>query len=351
MNLYKRGRVYYMDFIYLGKRVNKSTGKTTEKDAAMVVKREKERMLEDLSSPAPTAFATLSEAIERVYASRWIKTSNGKKARQTALLAMQIIGDLPLDEIDYNVVDKMGAELIQKGKEIATANRYKAAIRTIMRHMGKNCPGLFIPQIETPVEKFKRFRTYTRAEEQEMVEYMKKSDQPLIADLLIVLLDTGMRLSEALSKPLHRTESHIHLFKTKSKDARAIPMTSRVKEILKNVESFPWTVDFVEDRWAKMRKALGRKDEKDYVLHTCRHTTASRLIQAGEPIEIVQKFMGHSSITITLRYAHHDPDRLMGAVATLDALNAKDVILRERSTEGVGEYVVTPPQNRHLRVA
>lgn len=340
MNLYKRGKVFYMDFIYLGKRVNRSTGKGTEKEAMVVVAETKAKMLDDLSSPQPKSFLKLSEAIERVYASRWIKTTDGKKSRQRAYCAMELIGDLPINEIDADAIDQMGMELIKKGRELATVNRYKAALRTVMRHMGRVLPELKTPWISTPTEEFKRFRVYTAEEEMEMCQYMIENDKAILADLFIVLMDTGMRLSESLAQPLIRTESHIHVLKAKSKKARPIPMTSRVKEIMKRVESFPYTRDQVIVEWAKMRKALGRDHEEDYVLHTCRHTCASRLVRAGVPIEVVRDWMGHSSITITLRYAHHDESKLMEAASLL-----------ERSTNTVGTLSGQGTPERHLRVA
>lgn len=327
MNLYKRGKVFYMDFIYLGTRINRSTGKTTEKEALEVVKATKEKLLDDLSSPKPQAFMMLSEAIERTYGSRWVDTEDGEKSRRRAYLAMnEIGGDRPINEIDWDMVDKMGASLISRGRERATANRYKSALRTVLRHVGKSLPKYCIPKIDTPQEHFKRFRVYTKAEEKAICEWFKANGKPLMADLVVVLLDTGMRLSEALAQPLVRTESHIHVLKAKNKKARSIPMTKRVRDILKGVEAFPYNRDSAEYLWNQMRAALGHANEPDFILHTCRHTCASRLIQAGEPLEVVKEFMGHSSMTITLRYAHHKPDRLLGAAAALDKFNEEAVV-------------------------
>ncbi|MBJ8344421.1 tyrosine-type recombinase/integrase [Antrihabitans sp. YC2-6] len=39
-------------------------------------------------------------------------------------------------------------------------------------------------------------------------------------------------------------------------------------------------------------------------LHDLRHTYASRLLEAGVPIEEVSRLLGHASITTTMRYAH-----------------------------------------------
>jgi integrase len=48
--------------------------------------------------------------------------------------------------------------------------------------------------------------------------------------------------------------------------------------------------------------------------HTLRHTFASRAVMAGVDIRTVQELMGHSTITMTMRYAHLSPAHLRNAV-------------------------------------
>jgi hypothetical protein len=48
--------------------------------------------------------------------------------------------------------------------------------------------------------------------------------------------------------------------------------------------------------------------------HTLRHTFASRAVMAGVDIRTVQELMGHSTVTMTMRYAHLSPAHLKRAV-------------------------------------
>lgn len=44
----------------------------------------------------------------------------------------------------------------------------------------------------------------------------------------------------------------------------------------------------------------------DFRFHDLRHTAASYMIQAGAPIDVVREILGHSDISMTLKYAHRD---------------------------------------------
>jgi hypothetical protein len=49
-----------------------------------------------------------------------------------------------------------------------------------------------------------------------------------------------------------------------------------------------------------------------------RHTFATRLIQAVIDIYVVKELLGHKSIRMTMRYAHHYPESLRHGVDVLD---------------------------------
>ena len=68
-------------------------------------------------------------------------------------------------------------------------------------------------------------------------------------------------------------------------------------------------------RW--FNEALTEAKIKDYSWHCNRHTFASRLVMAGVDLRTVAELMGHSSIQMTMRYAHLAPQHNRASVDRL----------------------------------
>ena len=63
---------------------------------------------------------------------------------------------------------------------------------------------------------------------------------------------------------------------------------------------------------------IGLGDDTDFVPHCLRHTCASRLVQKGVHLQVVQQWLGHRAIQTTLRYAHLAPKNLNSARDVLE---------------------------------
>ncbi|MCZ6778837.1 MAG: site-specific integrase, partial [Acidobacteria bacterium] len=117
-----------------------------------------------------------------------------------------------------------------------------------------------------------------------------------------------------------------YFVKTKSAKARAVPMTLRLREALRNlpISHSEAARDWVFTRYGKhmrcIRTAFANAVKRaglgpDVTFHTLRHTFASWYVMAGGDIYRLKDYLGHSEIKMTMRYAHLSPSyRKQGVV-------------------------------------
>ena len=215
------------------------------------------------------------------------------------------------------------------GIESATVNRYLATIKTILKYFR-----LQADHIKLRKERNGRIRVLSKLEESKVTELLrgaslqgKKEYYTEAADMVEVLLDSGMRLSELLDLKygdVNFTSNLISIWINKGDRPRSIPMTRRTRIILEERQHinkhspFTISIDEAERAWQWVRAKMGLERDKEYVLHALRHTCASRLVNAGVDLYVVKEWLGHSSIQITERYAHLNPMKLSEAVAKLE---------------------------------
>ena len=132
-------------------------------------------------------------------------------------------------------------------------------------------------------------------------------------------LNTGFRRSEGLTlKKEWIDEKGIKIYstskdRTKSGKWRIVPHTRGTKKALKVLSEVDGPNVIPQVHLKSISRAFGnclRRAELEGSLHWTRHSYASHLVMAGEPLWKVQKLLGHASIKTTERYAHHDPDYL-----------------------------------------
>ena len=331
MSIYKRGKMFYMNFTVNGQRVFKSTGKFTKKEAKQVEANERQKMLEQvkLTPQQKAANTLLSEAIDQVYQSRWKTNKDGEFTYSRAIRLIKLIGDIQVAKINQEVVETLTAKLDKTNITPATVNRYLAILKTILRN--KNQQWDFI---KLRKERKGRIRVISREEEQQIASILRSSatgprnlHYDDMADLVLILVDTGMRLSELLNlnyEDINFISNLISIWVNKGDRPRSIPMTKRVRAILEyrqvsnNVKAFTLSICQDENSWKIVRKKMMLESDKEFVIHALRHTCASRLVNGGVDLYVVKEMLGHGSIQITERYAHLNPVKLVQAVEVLE---------------------------------
>ena len=147
---------------------------------------------------------------------------------------------------------------------------------------------------------------------------------PHLRPFLTIALNTGMRRGEILNLRWAQVDFRsrlVHVIKTKRAKNRIVPMNKTLYETLKALRAEASGPDKVY-AWKHVQKAYEKARAGGRLeglrLHDLRHTFATRLIQAGVDVFTVQKILGHSTITMSMRYVHSFEPEMRAAVEKLD---------------------------------
>ncbi len=273
---------------------------------------------------------TLLEAHDLTWRLRW----KGKKSTSTFRFHVNSIFRVipettPLSEITPMLVLEAIEEWEDDGNNGSTVNRKVSALSTMLTVAAEQgwCSHVKLPR---RAEGKHRIRWVDEDEEQTILSWCRKLELHDLHDLVIVAIDTGFRRSELLglvSRDLVNGQLHLHPGQTKSDKGRAVPVTQRVAEIIKSRAGgrkvFEMTPEVLRGQWKALRKAMGLTGDPQFVFHCLRHTCASRLVQNGVPLAVVQAWMGHATIVTTMRYAHLSPDSLQMGREALEKVNQR----------------------------
>lgn len=133
--------------------------------------------------------------------------------------------------------------------------------------------------------------------------------------MFLLSLDTGIRRGEAFGLrwpdiDLKERTLTVRGEGAKSSQSRVIPLSARAMAVLKEWRKqegktgpvFPGaTKDALKGQWTRL---LRDTEVTGLRWHDLRHTFGSRCAVAGVPVSVIQRLMGHSSITTTSRYLH-----------------------------------------------
>lgn len=236
-----------------------------------------------------------------------------------------------LSQIDAEDILQFTENLSRKGNRPSTINKRLSMLSVLFDEAigWKKYAGEKPRMVRYKVSNARR-RTITPEEEATAIALCIKDSpyESAMADLIVVLADTGLRLSEALGiQPEHinMEAEAVMVVDTKSGDDRVVPLTGRALEVLQRRNKapvfHPLNAYVVSHIWRRIREKMGLEHDKEFVLHSFRHTFGSTLANAGTDSFRLQKVMGHKSIQSTQRYIK----------VSVSALKGLSRIMEERS--------------------
>lgn len=293
----------------------------------------------DVAQSSRAVAMNLRELAEEVLNRHWRGRKSELSLWRNAKDVYQRLGaSRSVREVNENVIDDLVYQLERDGKSNGTINRRLAAVSKMLRHAYRRGYIARLPVIERKREPEGRIRWVTEAEEQAMLAKFREIDRDDVSDFCTVLVDTGLRTGELFKlcgRDVNVDERVIYLWDTKNGRSRSVPLTNRAMNALQrnykedsNQPLFTFTQDSFSHTWKTMKHMIGLGSDKDFVPHCLRHTCASRLIQRGVDLRVVQEWLGHRAISTTLRYAHLAPKNLESA---RDVLEISDQLVTKRA--------------------
>jgi integrase len=368
MAIYRRGKIWWFEFQFEGRKIQESSKCTNKNKAIDMMTIRKAALIEGRmglkrAKPAPK----FEDAVEDFKA--WSKARHRSKTHELHSLncdtLLRYFRGKWLDMITAEMVEDFRqarlretrwAKLREKNGNVkdaktispATVNRALVTLRLIYRQLGLKAPTLIgmFPNEEGQT------RIVTVDEE---MAYIAAASQPL-KDIATVILHTGMRPDEVFRIEVR----HVDLYRKtlfnpwgKTKAAkRAVPLDSEVLTVFERSLAMaqrtgsrfafwspqgPGRPENPERPIGSVRKAhdaaIERANIQHFRLYDLRHTFATRAAEAGVDVLTLASVLGHKTVQMTSRYVHPTDAHKAEAAKNLETYNAQLVaqMLEKRS--------------------
>jgi site-specific recombinase XerD len=263
-----------------------------------------------------------------------------------------------LREVDHRAVKAWIATRHQEGTSGPTLNRSLCALSSVFRWAIREgyCETNPISRVQKYSEKGRARETYLTAKEAwALVDAAAEEIRPL----LLCALATGMRKGELQkltwsSVNLEGPFLTIEPENAKTSKARTVRIGSSLLSILRLLapadksthattlvfrtaagEPFTdWQIRKRLDPAIESCGAIDASKKPQVTMHVLRHTAASLMVAAGIPLFDVAKILGHSTIAVTMKYAHFAPEAGKAAVEALDRMLRSGAPEGDRVAEG-----------------
>ena len=282
-----------------------------------------------------TTFAEYyEENIERIWHSwrgREIKPKHKREADKRVCKFMAFNGnsDRNLDKFKKNDLFLYMAHLSKdadeggEGLSQATVNRHRAAILKVFNDAFEEREMRWRLKVDKYEEPEGRRRTFTDVEVKKIINYLRSSRAPHMADMALLSYHTGMRLGE-ICQIGYSAEYYLdadgdpvlHLPTTKNGDSRDVYLNDEAAKCVANLKglySYFSATQFY-NVWGEMKERMGIKED-EFTFHVFRHTNATYLAnELNLNAKIIMTMLGHRNLKTTQRYIKSLPESQKAAV-------------------------------------
>lgn len=277
-----------------------------------------------------------------------------KQLRNACRRVVERIGHLPAAGVRAADVRAYAARRKAEGMAPGTIAEELRKLNTALRWAESEELIARAPKIRTPPGGAAR-RRYLSVEE--CARLVAAAKTPHVRLFILIALHTGARRDAILELEWSRVDLERGVVdfgrKEGGKERAVVPATATLLEVLREAHACrrtPFVIEYAGARVKSMltgwRLTLRRAGIAHCTRHDLRRTAGSLLVQAGVPMEVVARMLGHSSIATTSRvYAHLRTEDLRLHVKELDRA------LQPAGIASPGDATIQPKLNRAARKA
>jgi integrase len=336
MGLYKRGSVWWMNFVCKGKHYRKSTETDDRKLAKRIYDKVKGEIAEGRwFERTPEDDKTFREMMDKYMDEHSkVKKRSWRRDEVSLIHLLPFFEGHTLAEISPELISRYKDRRLQEGAKPATLNRElslaKHAFNLCWKEWGW-CKENPFCKVKMERENNVRDRVLGYDEEDKLLDACPN----WLKDIVTFALHTGSRMGEILElawKDVDLFRKVVVIHQGKTGHIKTIPLTPTALEILKvkvKVRHLHSKLVFPSQSGTRItnrnlerafKGAMKKAKIEGLRFHDLRHTFASRLAMAGKDLYLIQKLMGHREPRMVQRYAHHSVESLRNGIEVLETL-------------------------------
>ncbi len=330
-SIYRRGKVYWIQWSLDGERHNESL-RTTVKKEALIAKSAKELETRTGVSVAQSNCTVAEFSVQYLLWHRgeypWAEKGMRYYFDSTLLPSF---GHMRLASLDPQQVElwkhKRNGSMGHLSKRPRTRLTVNSELKKLKALVNKAVEWGVIPRNTiAPVKMFQNLDANARGYlTKEQLNALYTAD-PETAAIWQLMANTGMRIGEAMNLKWTRVNaervrvvsSQEHM--TKTRQWRDIPVSPGCRSALAELRGRNDGYVLPRVNITTLRRYFKKACDKagfDAVPHELRHTFISHLVMQGIPLRTVQVLAGHKSIAVTEQYAHLAPNHMSDMVSSL----------------------------------
>lgn len=363
MSTFKRGSIWWYEFVIRGQRVRESTG-SESKTLAVKAERQRRRELEECAngvrvSRRPVLFPAAAREWISANQARWSKANIAIQSYNLKHLSAYF-GGMLLADITPQHIGKYQGRRQKEGASNRTINMEVSTLRMVLK--SARLWGNLVADVKMLPERREIGRALTRDEEVRLLAACRKSPSRSLYSAVIVFSNTGLRNAElrlARWRQMDFLKAAFQVGKSKTAggEGRIVPLNQAALAALRewrarwpdakpeeyifpseklaytSPEAFergvmtPYAVDPRKPlgSWKRAWRTAKKQAGVQCRMHDLRHSFISKLAETQTPDATIQAISGHLSRKMLDHYSHVRAEATRRAVDLLDALNGQPV--------------------------